>query len=211
MYGSVSIWRWLCVNNHIELKSFLNFFPSPSFVSFYSFDHITQTLSSFLLLSHHTALQYYLYLSCSITVQIVLFPVFSFPFSVILTCWLKEKNHCGKHQKTDQSFCLQTDYTLACVRVCVRVHVSVRVCVSYEQWLTLEKAKLPPPLQTPLCLWALLKGLLDLAKLAPVPLFVTYVFMHVCQSLHHVVKSQLLIRPPNLAQRGGERRGGRAN
>lgn len=114
----------------------------------------------------------------------------------------ERKNHCGKHQKTDQFFCLQTD-TLCQVCVCV--------CVSDEQWLTLEKAKLPPPLQAPLCLWALLKGLLDLAKLAPVPFFVTYVFMHVCQSLHHVVKSQLLIRPSNLAQRGGERRGGRAN
>ncbi len=75
----------------------------------------------------------------------------SFLGLVILTCWLKKTQ--WQAPENSPIFLPPVRYTFwsICVSVCVCV------CVR-ERWLTLEKAKLPPPLQPPHCLWALLKG-----------------------------------------------------
>lgn len=72
-------------------------------------------------------------------------PLSSFLGLVILTCWLKENIVTSTRKQPNLFASSQTHYFKF-------------KCVSCKQWLTLEKAKLPPPPQPPHCLWALLKG-----------------------------------------------------
>lgn len=145
----------------IEAKSHSTFISSYSVADSHCLSTLPNLSSFFAPQSHNTASPR----NCS-TLLLIIFisPIallstyLSFPFFspllssflglVILTCWLKRK--CSdKDQKTAQCFCLQSD-TLFQVSLCVRV--------SCKRWLTLEKAKLPPPFQPPHCLWGLLKG-----------------------------------------------------
>lgn len=100
--------------------------------------------------------------------------------------------------------------------------------VCWKQWVTLEKAKLPgspfphlfsrgltrgvirPQQNWPFsCSELHMRGCINACVCVPVCL-ASCALVFACQSFHHVVKSQLLIRPASLAWRDWEKkRGGR--
>lgn len=137
----------------VEAKSFSNWSPSP-FLSSYSFDHIAQTFPHFfcssLFLTQYCAnlVTHPLYLSCSIILHIFLFPWFY------------------KHQKTDQSFCLQTD--ILC-QVCV--------CVLWAM-ADIRKGKTPSSSPDPSLSLGLAQGFFRPSKTGPGP-----PFCHICVCL----------------------------